>query len=108
MLQGFISQDSPSVVTWDAGASINYTIAGTAIHGGGSCQLAMSYDSGTTWSVIHSHMGGCVIEGLTETVTIPKEAPSGEAIFAWNWFNLIGNREMCECLDLIDLIVELK
>lgn len=25
---------------------------------------------------------------------VPKSAPSGDAIFAWSWFNLVGNREM--------------
>jgi hypothetical protein len=56
----------------------------------------MSYDLGATWNVIQSIIGGCVIESLTETITIPTEAPSGKALFAWNWFNLQGNREMCE------------
>ena len=66
------------------------------MHGGGSCQLAMSYDNGASWNVIYSIIGGCLVEGLTQDVKIPADAPSGEALFAWNWFNLLGNREMCE------------
>lgn len=54
----------------------------------------LSYDQGVTWSVIYSHIGGCVVEGLTETITIPKDAPSGDVLFGWNWFNHAGNREM--------------
>ena len=83
-----------AVDTYSAGSSINYTIAGTATHGGGSCQISMSYDLGATWSVIFSYVGGCLIEGLTTSLTIPTDAPSGEALFSWSWFNLLGNREM--------------
>lgn len=33
-------------------------------------------------------------EDLTQSFAIPKEAPGGEAVFAWSWFNRQGNREM--------------
>ncbi|ADV23556.1 hypothetical protein I315_02683 [Cryptococcus gattii Ru294] len=95
--KGFINNpasDMYSRATWDAGSTINYTLVGTATHGGGSCQLSMSYDSGATWNVILSWMGGCPIDAMTAEVTIPTDAPSGEALFAWGWFNLLGNREM--------------
>jgi hypothetical protein len=26
--------------------------------------------------------------------TVPADAPAGEALFAWTWFNQVGNREM--------------
>jgi hypothetical protein len=84
------------VATWAAGSTINYELQGTAVHGGGSCQIVLSYDQGKSWNVIYSIIGGCVIDGLTESVKIPEEAPSGEAIFGWTWFNKVGNREMCE------------
>lgn len=83
-----------SVATWSAGSSATYSIGGTATHRGGSCQLAMSYDMGKTWNVILSYMGGCMVDERTTEFTIPKEAPSGEALFAWSWFNQAGNREM--------------
>jgi hypothetical protein len=85
-----------SVATWSAGSSATYSIGGTATHRGGSCQLAMSYDMGKTWNVILSYMGGCMVDERTTEFTIPKEAPSGEALFAWSWFNQAGNREMCK------------
>ncbi|WVW85447.1 hypothetical protein I302_107485 [Kwoniella bestiolae CBS 10118] len=88
------SSDMGSVATLAAGSSMNYTIAGTATHGGGSCQISMSYDQGSTWNVIYSVVGGCLVDGMTSTITIPSEAPSGEALFAWGWFNRQGNREM--------------
>ncbi|WVQ80049.1 hypothetical protein IAT38_002150 [Cryptococcus sp. DSM 104549] len=92
--KGFISSDMSSVATWSAGSTYNYTVVGTATHGGGSCQLSMSYDSGATWSVIFSQIGGCLVDGMTTEFPLPADAPSGEALFAWGWFNLLGNREM--------------
>ncbi|ODN90788.1 hypothetical protein L198_06105 [Cryptococcus wingfieldii CBS 7118] len=96
--KGFITtaDDMGSNAEWSAGSTINYTLVGTATHGGGSCQLSMSYDNGDTWSVIFSHIGGCPMEeaSMTTDVTIPSDAPSGQALFAWGWFNLQGNREM--------------
>jgi hypothetical protein len=82
------------VKTVAAGSSVNYQIGGTATHGGGSCQMSMSYDNGKSWNVIQSIMGGCMVEGQSLDVTIPSEAPSGDALFAWSWFNQLGNREM--------------
>ncbi|ODN83660.1 hypothetical protein L202_01757 [Cryptococcus amylolentus CBS 6039] len=95
--KGFITtaDDMGSNAEWSAGSTINYTLVGTATHGGGSCQLSMSYDLGETWSVIFSQIGGCPdSDSLTTDVTIPSDAPSGQALFAWGWFNLQGNREM--------------
>ncbi|WVR09467.1 hypothetical protein IAU60_006534 [Kwoniella sp. DSM 27419] len=88
------SSDMDSVASFAAGDNMNFTIAGTATHGGGSCQISMSYDLGVTWNVIFSQVGGCLVDGMTTTITIPSEAPSGEALFAWGWFNRLGNREM--------------
>lgn len=72
---------------------MNFSLIGTTPqsyvpHGGGSCQVALSYDSGKTWSTIWSYMGGCVLDKTTYDVVIPPEAPSGEVLFAWDWFNL--------------------
>ena len=36
------------------------------------------------------------MEGLTESIEIPGDAPGGDVLFAWNWFNEEGNREMYE------------
>jgi hypothetical protein len=40
-----------SVVTWNAGDKTNFTIVGGAAHGGGSCQAALSYDGGKSFTV---------------------------------------------------------
>ncbi len=83
-----------SVQTIAAGSVMDFSLAGTATHGGGSCQISMSYDMGASWNVIHSIIGGCMIEGMDLNVNIPSEAPSGEALFSWSWFNHEGNREV--------------
>ncbi|KAJ5516201.1 hypothetical protein N7527_007761 [Penicillium freii] len=74
-------------------SSYETKIQGNAPHGGGSCQLSLSYDQGQSFRVIQSMVGGC---GFNRTwpFKIPREAPPGEALFAWTWFNRIGNREM--------------
>jgi hypothetical protein len=66
-----------------------------APHGGGSCQFSLSYDNGVTFKVIHSIEGGCPLDAVMNkyTVPIPTSAPAAErALFAWTWFNRIGNR----------------
>lgn len=68
-------------------------LSGTATHGGGSCQVSLSYDEGQTFRVIKSIQGGCPLSGHYSFV-IPREAPPGPALLAWTWFNKVGNREM--------------
>lgn len=87
---------------------------GQSVHGGGSCQVSITYDesptSSSTWKVITSIEGGCVArdtEGnlgddtsataadpYTYNFTIPDNIPTGKAVLAWTWFNKVGNREM--------------
>jgi hypothetical protein len=98
--KGFINSPSgspymDSVVTWKAGQTVNVTLAGTATHKGGSCQFSMSYDEGATWNVIKSYVGGCLTDSTTIDVDLPSEAPSGEALFAWTWFNHAGKSMRC-------------
>ncbi|CAC9889740.1 unnamed protein product [Aureobasidium pullulans] len=80
------------VITYSAGSTYNMTIAGSAVHGGGSCQLSLSYDNGATFRVIKSMIGGCPLTS-TYDFTIPSYAPNGNALFAWTWQNEQGNRE---------------
>ncbi|ROT40487.1 putative extracellular protein [Sodiomyces alkalinus F11] len=81
------------VVEWQAGQTYNFTVTGTATHGGGSCQASLSYDGGKTWTVIHSYIGNCPLTPTWE-FALPPDTQAGEALFAWSWFNQIGNREM--------------
>jgi hypothetical protein len=94
--------------------------ANTAVHGGGSCQISITYETDPTkqkdpsnWKVIYSILGGCpsdtvgnlntAIACTTEnqadcvnafTFEIPAGVKTGHAIMAWTWFNNVGNREI--------------
>ncbi|CAM1504127.1 Fc.00g017180.m01.CDS01 [Cosmosporella sp. VM-42] len=84
-----------SVATFNAGETYNMTITGGANHGGGSCQASLSFDKGKSWTVIHSYVGGCPAAGTSSLdFKVPEDTPSGDVVFAWSWFNQIGNREM--------------
>ncbi|KAF8847900.1 hypothetical protein BDZ45DRAFT_306588 [Acephala macrosclerotiorum] len=94
------------------GSTQSLAFTGSATHGGGSCQVSITYDqaptTSSTWKVIHSIEGGCPIKGVagnngdsasavdpdTYSFTIPTSLPTGNATLAWTWFNKIGNREM--------------
>lgn len=87
-------------------------LQGSAVHGGGSCQISITYDNppnkNSVFKVIQSFEGGCPggqdtnsnLPANPENIlpslpyTIPSDIPSGGAVVAWSWFNKIGNREM--------------
>lgn len=79
---------------------------GRAVHGGGSCQLALTKDRKPTkqseWMVIHSIEGGCParnqkgnLEGPntdTYTFRIPAGIEPGSYVFSWTWNARIGGQ----------------
>jgi hypothetical protein len=74
---------------------------GSAVHGGGSCQLAITTDpepsANSVFKVIKSIEGGCPgVEGTNSyDFTLPASIPNGKATFAWTWFaKLSGGPEM--------------
>jgi hypothetical protein len=83
-----------STATFAPGGDYNFTVAGGASHGGGSCQVSLSYDGGNTFKVIQSIIGGCPAGPGSFPFKIPADAPEGNAIWAWTWNNKIGNREL--------------
>lgn len=84
---------------------------GTAVHGGGSCQVSVTLDKTPTkdskFKVIHSFEGGCPqppanggnydqgggIYPPALQFKVPDEVPNGEYTMAWSWENHTGNRE---------------
>lgn len=83
------------VAEWTAGEANTMTITGNTPHSGGSCQASLSFDSGKTWTVVHSYIGECPVMGDSSyQFTLPSDTPAGQALFAWTWFNKVGNREM--------------
>jgi hypothetical protein len=86
-----IPVDKPILLSFD----------GSAIHGGGTCQLSITFDAQPTkesvFKVIQTFEGGECPKptGSGLTFNIPKEFPNAEnATLAWTWFNRVGNREM--------------
>ncbi|KAJ6784099.1 hypothetical protein PWT90_11127 [Aphanocladium album] len=90
------TEQGKPVADWPAGSKQSFTVDGGAFHNGGSCQASLSYDKGKTWTVIHSYVGNCPSSpgATTYDFTVPADAAAGEAVFAWTWFNQVGNREM--------------
>ncbi|KAI6091679.1 hypothetical protein F4821DRAFT_280793 [Hypoxylon rubiginosum] len=88
------------------------SFSGKAVHGGGSCQLALSgpvsdgfekYDLATAkWKVIHSIEGGCParhqpgnLDGPNKDkypFKIPEGIEPGNHIFSWTWLARIGGQ----------------
>ncbi|KAK3328163.1 hypothetical protein B0T19DRAFT_400950 [Cercophora scortea] len=97
-----------SVASWTAGQSYSMTISGGAPHGGGSCQASISIDSGKTFRVIHSYIGGCPLAEGEESsfgFKVPGDVPAMKgAVFAWTWFNKLGNREMYMNCAVVDIV----
>jgi hypothetical protein len=95
--------------SWSAGSTQSLAFTGTAVHGGGSCQISVTSDKTPTkdskWKVIYSIEGGCpanVDGNLDQTgpsyngtfpFTVLQDLPNGDMTVAWTWFNKIGNRE---------------
>ncbi|PWW75408.1 Lytic polysaccharide monooxygenase [Tuber magnatum] len=115
-----VAPEAP-VATYLPGTSHPLKLRGSAVHGGGSGQMAITYDpnptKNTVFRVMTSYMGDHPIKaagnlgpadrdptGLKSELdlwklnplsfTVPKGLPKGKAVVAWTWFNRIGNREM--------------
>lgn len=81
------------------------SFSGWAVHGGGSCQFALTEGFAPTassaWKVIHSIEGGCPKANVTGnleqdedpdtyTFTIPEDFDPGDYTWAWTWVNKIA------------------
>jgi hypothetical protein len=107
------SADNTPATTFSLGSVQPLDFVGTAVHGGGSCQISITYDKiptkASTWKVIYSIEGGCPARNVagnlpadnanlpdpdTYSFTVPSSLPTGNATVGWTWFNNVGNREM--------------
>lgn len=92
--QGYIaSQSRDPTEQYIQGSHASIRLAGTAAGSGGSCQISLSYDNGTSFRVIESIIGGCS-QNVDLGFTIPSTASVGKALLAWTWFNTIGNIQL--------------
>ncbi|KIW21148.1 hypothetical protein PV08_01728 [Exophiala spinifera] len=86
------------------------SFTGSAVHGGGSCQVSLTTDLQPTkdskWMVIKSIEGGCPANvpgnlpadpngdgASTFQFTVPDGIAPGDYTLAWSWLNKVGNRE---------------
>lgn len=94
------------------GSTQKLAFRGTAVHGGGSCQVSITTDleptKNSVWKVIKSIEGGCPAKDAAGNIgddanldvpfqydfDVPQDLPAGDYAMAWTWFNKIGNREM--------------
>ncbi|KAL2207712.1 hypothetical protein CC79DRAFT_1272135 [Sarocladium strictum] len=94
------------------GSSQQLKFIGSAVHGGGSCQVSITTDAkpdaNSVWKVIKSIEGGCPAKDTEGNLpdnangevpysygyTIPAELAAGNYTIAWTWQNKIGNREL--------------
>ncbi|CAF3569744.1 unnamed protein product [Fusarium graminearum] len=104
--------DGASTNNYRAGSTQQLSFIGSAVHGGGSCQVSLTTDKNPTkdsvWKVIHSIEGGCPAKNQAGNYPenanfedpdkydfkIPEELAAGDYVLAWTWFNHVGNREM--------------
>jgi hypothetical protein len=79
---------------------IDLSFNGTASHGGGTCQIAVTLDKEPTFDsvfkVIKVFEGGCPTSGEGNDgsddfkFTLPKGFPNGQATLSWLWYNKLG------------------
>lgn len=81
------------------GDKVQVQLDGSAVHGGGSCQLSVTLDTEPTanskFKVIKSIEGGCPgVSGAAGSydVEIPASIPNGKATFAWTWFSKLSGQ----------------
>lgn len=99
--------------TMSLGSDQPLKFLGQSVHGGGSCQISITYDENpdraSTWKVIKSFEGGCparntegnlgddtsatAADPFTYNFTVPDNIPTGKGTLAWTWINKVGNRE---------------
>ncbi|KAL2255590.1 hypothetical protein VTK26DRAFT_3061 [Humicola hyalothermophila] len=66
-------------------------LSDTVSHGGGSCEVRVTYDFPPPHQPVHDSGAECIRQF---DVPIPKGLRNGNATLAFSWFNKIGNREM--------------
>lgn len=106
--------DQVASVTYTPGGSAQLIVVGSAVHGGGSGQMVITYDfpptSNSVWRVMQTFEGDHPVRRPDDTLgnftpnplmthdpipwTVPDNLPAGKAAVAWTWFNKSGNREM--------------
>ncbi|KAG8169491.1 hypothetical protein KVR01_000236 [Diaporthe batatas] len=83
-----------------AGEKQSLSFSGSAVHGGGSCQLAITSDmqpsANTSWRVLLSIESGCPSKDgsgpSTYDWTLPADLAPGHYSFAWTWISKLAGQ----------------
>jgi hypothetical protein len=82
-----------------AGTKQTLELSGSAVHGGGSCQLSVTLDmeptANSVFKVIKSMEGGCPgvdSQANAYDFELPTSIPNGKATFAWTWFSKLSGQ----------------
>ena len=86
--------------TVEVGEKQTLSFKGSAVHGGGSCQLAITKDLqpsvSSSWQVILSIEGGCPSKDgqgpSTYDFTIPDSVAAGQYVFQWSWISKLAGQ----------------
>ncbi|KAI1465242.1 uncharacterized protein F4812DRAFT_466693 [Daldinia caldariorum] len=86
--------------TMAVGETQSLSFKGSAVHGGGSCQLAITKDpqpsASTSWQVILSIEGGCPSKSGqgpdTYDFKIPDGVAPGKYVFSWTWISKLAGQ----------------
>ncbi|KAI1460545.1 lytic polysaccharide monooxygenase [Annulohypoxylon moriforme] len=86
--------------TMAVGETQTLSFKGSAVHGGGSCQLAITKDMqpsvSTSWQVIESIEGGCPSKSGQGADTydwkIPEGVEPGKYVFTWTWISKLAGQ----------------
>lgn len=96
----FFDRRTTKPTVMGVGETQTLSFRGSAVHGGGSCQLAVTGDAvpskTSAWEVILSLEGGCPSKdgsGPSEyAFRIPDQIKPGEYVFAWTWISKLSGQ----------------
>lgn len=96
----FFDRSTTKPTAMGVGETQTLSFKGSAVHGGGSCQLAVTADKvpskASKWQVILSLEGGCPSKdgsGPSEyDFKIPDQVQPGEYVFAWTWISKLAGQ----------------
>ena len=89
----------PSVATFND-SKLTVILEGTTVHGGGHCQIGVSYDD-KTFIVLRTVIANCLLDTKSYSFDLPQNSKGGDMTIFWTWINRIGNREYyMECADI--------
>lgn len=90
----------PGPATKTVQETVQITLEGSAIHGGGHCQFGISYDN-VNFVVLKTVTKNCLLSSMSYSFQLPPTVPNTKTIVFWTWINAIGNREYyMDCADV--------